>query len=348
MKLGWYLMENGLNSGIKDWFKDSISKSTYHHSEEYYIYCNGKFYENQFYAIRDFDNQSISRIHGTGYIYPIETDYTAIDSNSKKSYSMSFDSDSFWLLGDSIKKEFRFDNEYHLTDHYLKAHENWEYQYTDTNQFGYLYGRRYSYFQQKDKPSVLDIYNTETHGLPPTQKNSSFYYAGATIIPTQLLNNFISEDLDSLSPHYSIHNPIDYSTPSRIIFTLAGVNVRYFGKTISFPRDKEFDDNKQEIIAEYKVVMHYTNIGSLAGTDEVEKKSKFTLYPNPAQNEIHIRGNNRDESEIEIIDFLGNVVYLNSTQISTTIIDISHLSSGIYILKSNSKNGTTSQKFVKQ
>jgi hypothetical protein len=94
--------------------------------------------------------------------------------------------------------------------------------------------------------------------------------------------------------------------------------------------------------------MHYTNIGSLAGTDEVEKKSKFTLYPNPAQNEIHIRGNNRDESEIEIIDFLGNVVYLNSTQISTTIIDISHLSSGIYILKSSSKNGTTSQKFVKQ
>ena len=336
-------------SGIKDWFKDSISKSTYHHSEEYATQSDGNFYERQFYAIRDFDNQSISRIHGTDSEYPLSTDYTAIDSNTKTSYSISFDSDRFWLLGDSIKKEFRNDDAYHLTDNYLKTNENWEYQYTDTNQIGYLYRRRYCYFQQKDKPSVLDIFNTETHEMEPYKKNSPFYYAGATILPTQLLNNFIAEELDSLSPQYSIHKPIDFASPSRIMHCLAGVNVRYFGKTIDFPRDKEFDDNERKIIAEYKVVMHYTNIGSLAGNNKVLKSSGISVYPNPVNNLLFVELPNTQAGILEILNLNGVVVASQNTSNFRTQINVEHLSPALYVIRLITADGNiTSTKFIKQ
>ena len=345
----WKVFRNGdvgIHGGYanSDWFKDSISRSTYHHSESYNAQnYDGNFYERQFYNIRNFDDNSVVSKHGSGHYLRENIDYIAIDSNSNSNYSIAYKQNNYWILNDSLKKEFRniYANLY--IDNYIKLDENWDYQYTDTMLFGYLYKRKFFYYAHQNKPSVLDIYQKFDN------KYGSYFYAGATVIPTTLLNNFVANELDSLCPQYSIYNPIDIATPSRIMHSLAGVNVRYIGETIDFPRDKEFDDNEQEIIAEYKVVMHYTNIGSLAGNQEVKKNVQISVYPNPVNNMLHIELPNTETRLIEIVNLSGAIVASQNTTSSNEQINVGYLSSGLYVLRCVNTNGEiTNTKFMKQ
>lgn len=345
----WKVFRNG-DVGIRggyantDWFKDSISRATYHHSESYNAHNDdGNFYEKQFYNIRNFDDNNVVSKHGSGYYFGENIDYIAIDSNTNSNYSIAYKQNNYWILNDSLKKEFRnvYANIY--IDNYIKLYENWDYQYTDTMLFGYLYKRKFFYYAHQNKPSVLDIYQKSDN------KYGSYFYAGATIIPTTLLNNFVADELDSICPQYSIYNPIDIATPSRIMHSLADVNVRYIGETIDFPRDKEFDDNEREIIAAYKVVMHYTNIGSLVGTDKVEKQSEFTLYPNPVNTALHLEFPNTENRTLEIINLNGTIVASANISNRSTQINAGRLPPGLYVARIRTEAGEISnKKFVKQ
>jgi len=81
---------------------------------------------------------------------------------------------------------------------------------------------------------------------------------------------------------------------------------------------------------------------STIGIREVYSNSLFDIYPNPATNELHIL-NKELLSKIEIYNSAGQF------QFSTTqsVIDISALKSGIYVLKAWSRNSSASQRFVK-
>lgn len=84
------------------------------------------------------------------------------------------------------------------------------------------------------------------------------------------------------------------------------------------------------------------------GIKERELKQKIQVSPNPAQNTITISypGNQLEESTIEILTSLGQIVYTKSI-ISNETIDISNLSNGLYFihLKGNSLN-VSSQKLI--
>jgi len=73
----------------------------------------------------------------------------------------------------------------------------------------------------------------------------------------------------------------------------------------------------------------------------------FSIVPNPAQNKITISAN-IDFNKIEIINFLGQTVMLQSNDKNSAILDISHLNNGVYFVRVVSEKGMSVKKFVKQ
>ncbi|MDY0344489.1 MAG: T9SS type A sorting domain-containing protein [Lentimicrobium sp.] len=79
------------------------------------------------------------------------------------------------------------------------------------------------------------------------------------------------------------------------------------------------------------------------GIKEVYSNQLFDMYPNPATNELHIL-NKELLSKIEIYNSAGQFQFSTNQ----SVIDISVLKPGAYILKAWSVKGSTSQQFVKQ
>ena len=74
--------------------------------------------------------------------------------------------------------------------------------------------------------------------------------------------------------------------------------------------------------------------GSSIAEDQIDGSLSIAVYPNPAENEIHLANVEFDKANIEIFSSIGKLV-LKSQVNGAEPIDISSLSSGIYFLKVN-------------
>lgn len=104
---------------------------------------------------------------------------------------------------------------------------------------------------------------------------------------------------------------------------------------------------------EYTVVVKDINGCSVSGTALIVKSkdyslSSITIYPNPASEEIHIFGEGLN-SDIEIYNMNGIRLHAKTKNISDrkATLDISDLSSGIYLIQLKSNQGIVQAKFVK-
>ena len=95
----------------------------------------------------------------------------------------------------------------------------------------------------------------------------------------------------------------------------------------------------QQILDLYNEVL-FTNQNN-AGILELDKLNNLMVYPNPTTDVLTL--NITDDSEIQILNTLGKVVYETVLSSSKTI-NIEHLESGIYTLKS----GNNQVKFIKK
>jgi len=88
---------------------------------------------------------------------------------------------------------------------------------------------------------------------------------------------------------------------------------------------------------------------AVVGITTIENKPQFTVYPNPATNDLYINvtGANADKAYVSIADITGRVV--KNTTVLQGRISISDLQNGIYFVRLN-VNGTVyaTQKIVKQ
>lgn len=75
----------------------------------------------------------------------------------------------------------------------------------------------------------------------------------------------------------------------------------------------------------------------------VEIGYEITIFPNPAKNIFHVKGNNI--SEIEILNLAGVLVLKNN---STTQIDMTDQKNGIYLVRIKQGNKTVVKKLVKE
>jgi hypothetical protein len=92
-------------------------------------------------------------------------------------------------------------------------------------------------------------------------------------------------------------------------------------------------------------------IVSPTGSLEIEKKNienGLILYPNPVLNELNIRNTNGTVIQsLKITNITGETVYSATNAEGRNAIDVSNLSSGIYILSVQSNEGTQNFKFQK-
>ena len=83
-------------------------------------------------------------------------------------------------------------------------------------------------------------------------------------------------------------------------------------------------------------------------TQEVKLNSDINVYPNPAKNEVTISSKTiKDKVNIQIFDVTGRKV-LDETKVifSGANLDTSKLTNGVYIIKLDSKEGSSSQKLI--
>jgi len=86
----------------------------------------------------------------------------------------------------------------------------------------------------------------------------------------------------------------------------------------------------------------------LTGVAVAGKKNKIFIYPNPVAGKLYVRNDNTID-ELEIIDITGKVIFrkINNTGSKIIVIDISHIKSGAYFIRSVSAGKTCLDKFLK-
>ncbi len=87
----------------------------------------------------------------------------------------------------------------------------------------------------------------------------------------------------------------------------------------------------------------YDSVSSII-TNTTNNKNKFTVYPNPATNNLHIMFNTKKQENAEIIDITGRTQKKLIIDNLISNIDISDLKSGIYFIKI----GVETIKFIKE
>jgi len=75
-----------------------------------------------------------------------------------------------------------------------------------------------------------------------------------------------------------------------------------------------------------------------------QSDNHFTIYPNPATDNLHINTYGKPINKIQLIDLTGKVIF--SSNYSTESIDISGFDGGIYFVKSYTENGVYTSKVI--
>jgi hypothetical protein len=75
----------------------------------------------------------------------------------------------------------------------------------------------------------------------------------------------------------------------------------------------------------------------------------FTIFPNPASDHLTLKfAQNTSKAEIKIYNLLGELRSTSRKSSTESTIDISDLSSGVYIIEVTTEKNIMRQKFIKQ
>lgn len=85
--------------------------------------------------------------------------------------------------------------------------------------------------------------------------------------------------------------------------------------------------------------------GIVDGIEEETAENAVSVYPNPASTMLNVHAENFDN--VQVINFLGQVVYSASVTENDFQINVSNLSNGVYFIRLNGEN-TVTKKFVKK
>ena len=125
-----------------------------------------------------------------------------------------------------------------------------------------------------------------------------------------------------------------------IYTAFTGTGAYYFNWALQFSQAGAGNINR---IVNNRV--NITRDSAVLSTPEVTiTPEAFILYPNPVNDQLHIRSNAAVE-KIEIFDYLGRTVL--STKNASDAINVSSLKSSAYIIRLTTANGVESKKFIK-
>jgi len=85
------------------------------------------------------------------------------------------------------------------------------------------------------------------------------------------------------------------------------------------------------------------------GIKDNEPLGKFTVYPNPAKNELRVTSYELQDGFIEIYDVYGKKLISHTSYLTPhTSVDISGLSAGVYFIRIIDESGVSVQRFIKK
>ncbi|MES2748523.1 MAG: T9SS type A sorting domain-containing protein [Bacteroidota bacterium] len=88
-------------------------------------------------------------------------------------------------------------------------------------------------------------------------------------------------------------------------------------------------------------------LSTALGNTDFEGTSKFTVYPNPANNNVTISVTDIESYKLSVTDLSGKVIMVKSLSGIENTLDISSLSSGAYFFTLNADNKTETVKIIK-
>ena len=116
--------------------------------------------------------------------------------------------------------------------------------------------------------------------------------------------------------------------------------------------------NLNSYVGEYRIGIHCTSAADQyklfitnftvtegVGIEEETAANAVSIYPNPASTMLNVHAENFDN--VQIINFLGQVVYSANITENDFQINVSDLSNGVYFIRLNGET-TTTQKFIKK
>ena len=191
-----------------------------------------------------------------------------------------------------------------------------------------------------DLEVALWLQNDETKEI----YNSHFAYAYTThCYPVRNVNAYVNNN--NLTVKW---NAPETGTPVGYNVYIDGILVTEITPSLEY--SSEFKDNKYvEVVAVYE--NHNTSVGvarQIVAEENINeiKTSDINIYPNPVNDRLYI------ETEVEIedvvvYDIFGRQQKLSAVSCQLSVIDLSNLNAGIYIIKINTKEGNIVKQFIK-
>lgn len=191
------------------------------------------------------------------------------------------------------------------------------------------------------------------HGLGPINHTSSALHtnssSGATI-------NYRSQEISDVAANWHIYS-VNWS-PNQITFLVDGVGFYTYNPSVKNINTWPFTEDQYILlniamggisgsidpnVSTGTMIVDYVHVyQNTLSTNDIEKNA-FRIYPNPIQDEIHIKANTNIEY-IELFDVLGNFILKQSE--STNSINVSNLKSGVYFLNIFSNNTRLVKKVI--
>ena len=121
------------------------------------------------------------------------------------------------------------------------------------------------------------------------------------------------------------------------------------GLVYSYIFDLPGDNVSEMKLQYYKKGQDECGSSYLPSSIKTNSENEYSIYPNPAQNEIFIlHEKNSDILDVKIYDLQGRLVKAIILNSDNSKINLSELSEGSYLLKINTKKNRTTSMFIKQ
>ena len=132
-----------------------------------------------------------------------------------------------------------------------------------------------------------------------------------------------------------------------ITATVVGRQYMYYHSSQKFPILTVNYNRTSGALSAFTVDILLNN-AVITGINETLPHSAFSVYPNPSNGLVIIKSESNSIKSIEVTDMLGQTVHCEDISLENKILDLQHLSNGIYSIRISENGKTSTTKLIIQ
>lgn len=179
--------------------------------------------------------------------------------------------------------------------------------------------------------------------LGSTGNNVSFWAKPLNALYGLEKFNILVSTTNATTTSFTPINPTTVVTPSLNEWAQYTFNLdAYAGQSVRIAIQCVSDDQFALFVDDFKV----TTTGAVLGTSDISNPSKslVTIYPNPATNFVSVKSESKINN-IKIFDISGKSI---NVKLDGDKIDVRNLPAGAYLINIETKDGISTEKFIKK